>query len=201
MTTDKLASRNQRVLGTELEGYFDTRAHKDDIAGPFNFPAPKWETTWADREPARDCLMRCTHCGSVHPRDLLAAVEAGARLRVADMKYGWPHKFYVSGVPNDLAGQQVIVGGISGPTTDRAGRLCRDDLTPEEIAKGHYSRDTYGKAPPDAVVKFYSEHLADADMQTPGGEMTQLARLMAEASGYVFEVREDYRVYYRRVHT
>ena len=190
-TSDNRSSQNQRVVGTELEGYFETHAHKADLAGPFNFPAPRWETTWADKEPARDSLMRCTHCGSVHPRDLLKAIEGGAVLRVADMKYGWPHKFYVSGVPNELAGQRAVTGSVSGPTTDRSGKLCREDLTPDEIAKGHYSRYTYGTAPPHAVVKFYSEHLADADRQTSGGEMERLAQLMLETSGYFFEVRAD----------
>ncbi len=39
----------------------------------------------------------CDYCGSMHPEDLLAAVERGARLDGADWKYGWPHKFYVTG--------------------------------------------------------------------------------------------------------
>lgn len=70
--------------------------HDDDPSqhSPFNFPAPLWRA--ADERGFRTC----SHCGSIHPEDLLRALQAGSQLECADMKYGWPHKFYVHGVPS-----------------------------------------------------------------------------------------------------
>lgn len=43
----------------------------------------------------RDGRSHCNYCGSIHPDVLIGLLEAGARLERSDMKYGWPHKFYV----------------------------------------------------------------------------------------------------------
>lgn len=52
------------------------------------------EASW--REPtASQSYRTCYYCGSIHPEDLLRLLKAGAKLRGADWKYGWPHKFYV----------------------------------------------------------------------------------------------------------
>lgn len=54
------------------------------------------EILW--REPRDGQAWRtCSYCGSVHPEDLLRLIEEGAKLGGADWKYGWPHKFYVTG--------------------------------------------------------------------------------------------------------
>ena len=45
-------------------------------------------------------FRHCSYCGSMHPLDLLAGLEQGARLGGSDWKYGWPHKFYVYDYPN-----------------------------------------------------------------------------------------------------
>lgn len=70
--------------------------HDDDPAhrAPFFFPPPVW------REANEHGFRTCSFCGSIHPEDLLRALEAGATLECADWKYGWPHKFYVRGVPS-----------------------------------------------------------------------------------------------------
>lgn len=48
---------------------------------------------WRD---AKTDYRSCSYCGSLHPADLTLWVEQrGARLELADMKYGWPHKFYI----------------------------------------------------------------------------------------------------------
>lgn len=41
-----------------------------------------------------DANRSCDWCGSVHPEDLATWIRAGMRLEQADMKYGWPHKYY-----------------------------------------------------------------------------------------------------------
>lgn len=44
----------------------------------------------------------CSWCGSAHPADLAQSIrDDGLALSMADMKYGWPHKFYMaSNKPN-----------------------------------------------------------------------------------------------------
>lgn len=42
-----------------------------------------------------DGKEHCDFCGSLSPTALVEMLKAGAGLSQADMKYGWPHKFYV----------------------------------------------------------------------------------------------------------
>lgn len=67
--------------------------HDDDPAAkaPFNFGPAVWRP--ADQRGVRTCSF----CGSIHPEDLMRALDSGATLECADWKYGWPHKFYVTG--------------------------------------------------------------------------------------------------------
>lgn len=39
---------------------------------------------------------RCSYCGSLSPSDLCEAIDSGITLSFSDMKYGWPHKIYLS---------------------------------------------------------------------------------------------------------
>jgi hypothetical protein len=91
----------------------------------------------------------CSYCGSIHPEDLIAYLEAGATLHGADWKYGWPHKFYVQNIPNPLAGQRVKVGS----------RSWMEDGERKEEAM-------YGDAPKFQHGKWYNEHLLDLDEAT-----------------------------------
>jgi hypothetical protein len=52
---------------------------------------------WRPPRGGEEWWRTCDYCGSMHPEDLLAALERGARLELSDMKYGWPHKFYLHG--------------------------------------------------------------------------------------------------------
>jgi len=61
------------------------------------------------RYPNGEPFRTCSYCGSIHPEDLLTALNTGATLEMADMKYGWPHKFYVE-IPNKHADEQCEVG-------------------------------------------------------------------------------------------
>jgi hypothetical protein len=92
---------------------------------------------------------------------LLAQLKIGATLEVADMKYGWPHKFYVEGIANERAGQVVKLGR----------EYCSEGYKP-----------LLGEAPRYALVKFRSEHLLDlAD-----AEFAELVELIQVQTGAQF---------------
>lgn len=56
---------------------------------------PNLHGTWK-AYPADDGLLSCSYCGSMRPEDMMQVIrQGGARVELADMKYGWPHKFYV----------------------------------------------------------------------------------------------------------
>jgi hypothetical protein len=80
------------------------------------------DTTWRPAEdgtpatrshPDNDGPFRpfrtCTHCGSMHPEDLLTALEAGAKMTGSDWKYAWPHKQYVSEISHPFEHVPVVV--------------------------------------------------------------------------------------------
>lgn len=58
---------------------------------PFSYGKPEW------RPAASRGFRSCSFCGCIHPEDLIQAVKDGSKLEMADWKYGWPHKLYVSG--------------------------------------------------------------------------------------------------------
>lgn len=99
----------------------------------------------------------CSYCGSLHPEDLLNVLEAGARLELADMKYGWPHKFYVSGIVNPKGGEIVQMGSNSGPVKDKDGNFVRN----EDGSIQRYNEPIMSSAPRTLSVKFYNIHLLD----------------------------------------
>ena len=68
-----------------------SQAHAGDINFMF---ADKYKdgTTWNPRD---DGKQHCDYCGSLHPAEVVALLKAGARIHMADMKYGWPHKAYL----------------------------------------------------------------------------------------------------------
>lgn len=61
------------------------------LKAPFSLTPVEW------RPAASRGFRSCSFCGCIHPEDLIKALEEGATLEAADWKYGWPHKFYVSG--------------------------------------------------------------------------------------------------------
>lgn len=90
-------------------------------------------------------LRHCDYCGSLHPEDLLKVLDEGATLELADLKYGWPHKFYVNGVSNPSAGKLTIVGSSSYIGDD--GERVEEKMV--------------GMAPETLMMKFYNIHLKD----------------------------------------
>jgi hypothetical protein len=131
---------------------------------------PDGMATWRDaKAPNFDAgrLRGCSYCGSMHPADLAEAIRAGATVSWADFKYGWPHKLYVSGVPNPHAGLPEVTMYVSTPTHDQiaSGAVI-------EVPTGRFSETTgqpttqwVGKptpAPERTHGKFYTLHLQDA---------------------------------------
>lgn len=121
------------------------------------------------REPDTDRPFRhCSFCSSIHPEDMMKGFEAGARAELSDMKYGWPHKHYIGGIPNPYAGQPTRVGSISLGMEDGKPQ----EPTPEQL-KG-YSDWTLNKngvwqgllirpAAEKLRAKWYNEHMKDFD--------------------------------------
>lgn len=116
--------------------------------------------------PYVETFRTCSYCGSIHPEDLLRVVEAGATLGGSDWKYGWPHKFYVEGIPNPVAGQPRRAGGAY------LGALSRDK-TLEQVQTEYpgYSNwrnepegwrgDMISPGPATQGAKWYNDHLLD----------------------------------------
>lgn len=137
--------------------------------GVFRYGQPTWREPRpgdASEGPYGQPFRTCSYCGGMHPLDLLAAIKAGATLDVADWKYGWPHKVYVEGVPNPLAGQRVVMGSNT---------------------EGGVTTPIWGDAPRHAHGKFYNTHLADLD----DAELAELAALMEPMTGVVWAFLDD----------
>lgn len=128
---------------------------KDD-GGPYAYP-----------------FRTCSYCGSMHPEDLLHALEAGAQLGMADWKYGWPHKFYVDKIPNPKAGDDCEIGSRY---------------------EGGVEEPIMGKAPAHTPGKWYNEHLAELEPAA----FEKLSALIATRTGIEFMMVEG-KLAYRRL--
>lgn len=157
-----------------------TRAHTMDgwatRFGPHRWREPDHYNTLARERgeahgPYAYPYRTCSYCGSIHPEDLIGFLEKGnARLDRADMKYGWPHKFYCA-VPNPIAGQTVKIGSESKP--NREGGRTRTPIM--------------GTAPERTHAKFYSTHLQDMEPE----RFTVLAGLLRARGGIEFRIKDE----------
>lgn len=155
------------------------KAHDFDF-GASRFGGPKWRPAGEKLHPSNDdvpSFRTCSYCGSMHPEDLLEALKAGAELHMADMKYGWPHKFYVDGVKNLNAGALVRRSSMSieGPEPTPAERASVERWATKDGCEIRVIKESYavrGGAPAYSLVvfepdgpttrgKFYSVHLKD----------------------------------------
>lgn len=123
---------------------------------------------WKWRDPDRgEHFRRCSYCGSIHPEDLVA--EPAWHAEWADMKYGWPHKFYIE-IPNRDPGRLYV---ISSANHASSGLTHYRDLAREQrraVRRDGYLRGTtwggrdhyYGIGTRSThFAKFYTVHLAD----------------------------------------
>lgn len=124
----------------------------------------------------RDGLRTCGYCGSLHPEDLLNALQQPTtRLGGSDWKYGWPHKFYVD-IVNPKADEVVEVGSrtenrVTTPIMGRKPRL-------------HF--------------KWYNVHLLDQGYSVE--KMDELLAALTKHSGIEFFRDEAGKLAYRAPH-
>jgi hypothetical protein len=123
-------------------------------------------TAWDWAEPRDgEHFRRCNYCGSIHPEDL--AAETDWRADWADMKYGWPHKFYVD-VTNRHPEQLFVVGASTGEDHHSlgSGEWVRPDAIPESVNLAGWRDLTRYRwvligTHPTHNGKFYTAHLRD----------------------------------------
>lgn len=137
--------------------------------------------------PTVQTFRTCSYCGSIHPEDLVKALEAGATLGGSDWKYGWPHKFYVNGMPNPKFGQEYPQYMYGRPKDGEEGweqyqdGFNSDDGSPRMSWRKLMSMS---KCPPTAHAKWYNEHLQDLSPEA----FAVLAPLLEKHAGIRFEM-------------
>jgi hypothetical protein len=139
------------------------------------FDAERWGG-WSWDEPRHgEHFHTCSYCGSISPDDLVA--ESSWRAEWADMKYGWPHKFYVH-ILNRNPDRLFVIGSANGGAAieyNPGPRYIRwDDLTAEQLEvcrlEGYPMRDGYKPqwimlgTRTDHFGKFYTTHLQDPEL-------------------------------------
>lgn len=108
-------------------------------------------------------LRTCSYCGSMHPDEFMAAVEAGARVTPTDKNY----KVYID-VPESEPDQMTVTTSISWvPTADEIARGVYQKFT-RDLVRRHglperYT-DRWGRMTPrgdNRHMKHYFQHLSD----------------------------------------
>ncbi len=141
-----------------------------------------WRAANPESEPYGTSFRTCAYCGSIHPGDLLEAIEkGGVTFDVADWKYGWPHKAYVNGIPNPIAGKDVRMGS-------------RSHTGPDGV---HVNEPLISPAPKFSHAKWYNLHLLDDGFDTEA--QTALIEKLAVYMGIQFRVEGDELLYSRAV--
>lgn len=133
-----------------------------------------------ERWPQGIPYRTCSYCGSIHPEDLLAALDAGAELHGSDWKYGWPHKFYVENIPNPHRDEPAEVGKKSCPGED--GEPVHESIYG---AQGNFNS------------KWYNVHLLDQGYDEAA--ITALMKRLSEVSGIEWKI-SDGKLSYRAPH-
>lgn len=152
----------------------------------------EWRKPRIDRKYGRiETYRTCSYCGSIHPEDLYTHLrdwnlnrstleklishseKQMLPLGGTDWKYGWPHKFYVYGITNPLAGTECEVGSDSYPIYSCCGEEFsgKEHSTCPKCSQNRFNcriikterRPIIGKASAFAWVKFYNEHLLDLE--------------------------------------
>jgi hypothetical protein len=139
----------------------------------------KWREPEPSRQPYGTSFRTCSYCGSIHPEDLLHYLQAGnVRLGGSDWKYGWPHKFYVDGIPNPLAGKIVETGSES-----------------KWVDGERVSTPIYSPAADSSPAKWYNCHLSELSDEA----FALLAPLLHQHSGIEF-FRQGEEMWWRAPH-
>lgn len=168
------------------------------------FGTPKWLPARIDNDgPYGYTFRTCSYCGCIHPEDLVNAIAAGATLGGSDWKFGYPHKFYVQGIPNPKAGQDYPIYTTTGRLTES----MRAEGGWEEFQDG-FERSTGAptmrwrklhqimKCSPDAPAKFYSDHLRELSAEA----FAVIAPLIERHAKIRFEQHENGLKYHAPYH-
>lgn len=165
------------------------------------FAPPSWHAKGVKLHPENDdvpAFRSCSYCGSMHPEDLVAALNAGARLGGSDWKYGWPHKFYVDDIPNPYAGRLVSRVSSSGPGEPKADDRARMERYVKPGGKVIWTQEeSRWKAKvmePDGPTtngKWYNEHLKDLNDEA----FAELSALLHKHAHILF-VKKDGKIGY-----
>lgn len=148
-------------------------------------------------DPFEATFRTCSYCGSIHPGDLFAAASRHTlTFDMADWKYGWPHKFYVDGMPNPAAGQEQRHYTYGPP--ESLARHAAPGFEPEPYEDGGRQGwrvvSSVGSAPAGLSAKWYNAHLHDLE----GEALAAVADLIARLGGVRFDL-EGERLHYRVV--
>ena len=157
---------------------------------PNGFPQPVWRDADPDRRDTCECgyervgpygypFRTCRYCGSIHLGDFADwCAKAPVTLGGTDWKYGWPHKFYVEGIPNPLVGQSVdststgwwvdhepAASDLEEARSHLTGEIVVNVYAAENKRTGGYGwqicAHSRTPAPQESHAKLYAEHLLD----------------------------------------
>lgn len=157
---------------------------------------------WRDPRPREDIadpyeqpFRTCSYCGSINPEDLYRLLSEGnGTLSGSDWKYGWPHKFYLEGVANPIAGVETH-SYCYGPR-EGLEKYGAPGFEPEEHEPGHWRIvSSVSPAPRATFGKWYNEHLDDEGYSPEAWDA--LAALLEQHAGIRFFRGEDGRLMYR----
>jgi hypothetical protein len=163
------------------------------------------ESGWRERtddghgQPLR--FPSCEWCGSMTPQHFLELLaNPASSCDVADWKYGFPHKIYVT-TPNPQPDELRKCGSTSQGSKlqyDTDGRVTHrlktQDTAPEGFPEwcdslGWHYRSTY----PTLMLKFYTEHFADLP------DLNDHTDLIWKHTGIKFERDSEGRLTYQRI--
>lgn len=121
----------------------------------------------------------------------MTAIAGGAKLGGSDWKYGWPHKFYVEGIPNPIAGRpHRSYGYCNSPRQDEIDKgdweRYQDGFDSRTGEPKFSYRKVYSTYPAPAMVhaKWYNEHLLDLSTEA----FAVVAPVLLEKAGIRFEI-------------
>jgi hypothetical protein len=147
-----------------------------------------WEVCHDDGSGQPLRFPRCTWCGSMTPQLFIELLQTpNTSCEVADMKYGYPHKIYVTTPnpnPDELRECSSTSVGSEPRYNERGAvthRVKTQDHAPEGFPdwsdrRGWHQKSTY----PTLHLKFYTAHLMDLP------ELEQHAELIAQRTGIRF---------------
>ena len=171
---------------------------------PYAWRSPLVELASVRDGYPRDMPFRtCDFCGSIHPQDLVRYLRAGARLRQADPKYGYIHKYYVEGIPTALPiGERIKIGSTSRPLVpaDDEKLLAEQGGTFEQVnmmlRRVHIPAYSTVQAGQTAHAKFYTDHLTDEGYDEEA--LAEILGALSDHTHYHWERTDDGKIRYRR---